>query len=236
MSLYMMTSNFAIIAMLMMFYIWKINYKFLKVNKSSFFRKFTINQQMIISIKIVSSNLLNDFIIDFVWKASSKNTFAIAIFVKKAKHRATKSTIFWFYYLFWSNVGETLLWTLLSIFFQRRNITSFASSSIVSLKNVIIYFVEATNKISVQKKSRSSWSEMFFVFMNYLTRSFLIKTFNLFRWFENTCVSDYALKLTCRSFFIFLWMNKQNVLIKMWNVICASSAIMHKTINQNDCF
>ena len=94
MSLYMIILNFAIAAMSMMFYTWKINYEFLKVNKSNFFKKFTINQQMIISIKIVSTNLLNDFIINLVWKASSKNTFAIAIFVKEAKHRATKSTIF----------------------------------------------------------------------------------------------------------------------------------------------
>ena len=53
-----------------------------------------ISQQVIISIKIVSLNLLNDFIIDFVWKTSSKDTFAIAIFVKKTKHRAIKSMIF----------------------------------------------------------------------------------------------------------------------------------------------
>ena len=191
---------------------------------------------MIISIKIVSLNLLNDFIIDFVWKTSSKNTFAIAIFVKKAKHRATKSTVFWFYYLFQNNVDETSLWILLSIFLQRKNITSFASSLIVSSKNVITYFVEATNKISMQKKLHSSWFEMFFIFMNYLTRSFRIKTFNSFRWFENTCVFDYILKLTCRSLFIFSWMNKQNVLIRTWNVTCASSAIIYKTINQNNCF
>ena len=94
MSLYMTTLNFAIAAMSMMFYTWKINYKFLKVNKSNFFRKFMISQQMIISIKIVSSNLLNDFIIDFVWKTLSENTFAITIFVKEIKHRATKTTIF----------------------------------------------------------------------------------------------------------------------------------------------
>ena len=191
---------------------------------------------MIISIKIVSTNLLNNFIIDFVWKTSSENTFAIAIFVKKTKYRATKLTISWFYYSFRSNADETLLWTLLSIFFQRRNTTPFTSSLIISLKNVITYFVKATNKISMQKKSRSSWFEMFFVFMNYLTRSFLIKIFNSFRWFENTCVLDYASKLTCRSLFICLRMNKQNMLIKTWNVICALSAIMHKMINQNDCF
>ena len=160
-------------------------------------------------------NLLNDFIIDFVWKASSKNTFATAIFVKKIKHRATKLMIFWFYYSFRSNVNETSLWILLSIFFQRRNTTLFASSSIVSSKNVIMYFVETANKVSMQKKSCSSWFKMFFAFMNYLTRSFLIKTFNSFRWFKNTCVFDYALRLTCRSLFIFLWMNKQNVLIKI---------------------
>ena len=232
----MTTSNFAIAAMLIMFYTWRINYEFLKVNKSNFFKKFTINQQVIILIKIVSMNLLNDFIINFVWKASSKDTFAIAIFVKKIKHRATKLIVFWFYYSFWNNVDETSLWTLLSIFFQWRNTTSFASSSIVSSKNIIMYFVEMTNKISIQKKSRSLWFEMSFIFMNYLTRSFLIKILNSFRWFENTCVPDYASKLTCRSFFTRLRMNKQNVLIKTWNVICAPSAIMHKTINQNDCF
>ena len=180
MSLYMMTLNFATAAISITFYTWKINYKFLKINKSSFFKKFTINQQMIISIKIVSSNLLNNFIINFVWKTSSENTFAIAIFVKETKHRATKSTISWFYYLFRSNVDETSLWTLLLIFFQWKNITSFASLLIVSLKNVITYLVETTNKISMQKKSRSSWSEMFFVFMNYLTRLFRIKIFNSF--------------------------------------------------------
>ena len=222
--------------MSMMFYTWKINYEFLKVNKSSFFRKFTISQQVIISIKIVFSNLLNDFITDFVWKTSSKNTFATAIFVKKAKHRATRSTIFWFHCSFRSNADETSLWTLLSIFSQRRNTTSFASSLIVSLKNVITYFAEATNKVSVQKKSRSSWSKMFFAFMNYRTRSFLIKTFSSFRWFENTCVFDYASRLTCRSSFILLRMNKQNVSIRTWNVICAPSATMHKTINQDDYF
>ena len=220
--------------MSMMFYTWRINYKFLKINKSSFFRKFTINQQMIISAKIVSSNLLNDFIIDFVWKTSSKDTFATATFVKKAKHRATRLTISWFHCSFWSNVDEISLWTLLSISFQRRNTTSFASSLIISSKNVITYFVEAMNKISMQKKSRSSWSEMSFVFMNYSTRSFSIKVFSSFRWFENTCVLDYVLRLTCRSLFIFSWMNKQNASIKTWNVICASSAIMFKTINQND--
>ena len=180
MSLHMTTLSFAIVEMSMMFYTWKINYKFLKINKSSFFKKFTISQQMIISIKIVSSNLLNDFIIDLVWKTSSENTFATAIFVKKTKHRATKSTIFWFHCSFRSNADETSLWILLSIFLLRKNITSFVSLLIVSLKNVITYFVEATNKISMQKKSRSSWSEMFFAFMNYLTRSFLIKTLNSF--------------------------------------------------------
>ena len=163
---------------------------------------------MIILIKIISSNLLNNFIIDFVWKTSSKNTFVIAIFVKEIKHRATKSTIFWFHYSFQNNVDETSLWILLSAFFQRKNTTSFASSLIVSLKNVIIYFIEATNKISMQKKSRLSWFEMFFVFMNYLTRSFLIKIFNSFWWFENTCVFNYASRLTCRSFFICSRMNK----------------------------
>ena len=227
----MTTLNFAIVAMSMMFYTWKINYEFLKINKSSFFKKFTINQQMIISIKIISSNLLNDFIIDFVWKTSSKDTFATAIFVKETKHRATKSMIFWFYYSFWNNVDETSLWTLLSIFFQRKNTTSFASSLIILLKNVIIYLAKTTNKISIQKKSRSSGFKISFIFMNYRTRSFLIKTFNSFRWFENTCVLDYASRLICRSLFIFLQMNKQNVLIKTWNVICASSAIMHKMIN-----
>ena len=235
MSLYMITSSFVTVAISMIFYKWRIDYKFLKVNKSSSFRKFTISQQVIISIRIVSSNLLNDSIIDFVWKASSENTFATAIFVKEAKHRAIESTVFWFHCSFRSNADETSLWTLLSIFFQRRNTTSSASSSIVSLKNIITYFVEAANKISMQKKSRSSWFEMFFVFMNYLTRSFLIKTFSLFRWFENTCVPDYALRLICRSLFIFSRMNKQNVSIKTWNVICAPSAIMHKMINQNDC-
>ena len=235
MSLHMTTSSFVTVEMSMMFYTWKINYEFLKVNKSSFFRKFTINQQVIISIKIVSSNLLNDFIIDFVWKTSSENTFAIVIFVKKAKHRATRLTIFWFHCLFWSNADETLLWILLSIFFQRRNTTSSASSLIILLKNVITYFVEAANKISMQKKSRSSWSEMFFAFTDCSTRSFLIENFNSFRWFENTCVLDYVLRLTCRSFFIFSWMSKQNASIRMWNVICAFSAIMFKTIDQDDC-
>ena len=180
MSLYITISNFATAEMSIMFYTWRIDYKSLKINKSSFFKKFTISQQVIISIKIVSSNLLNDFIIDFVWKTSSKNTFATAIFIKETKHRATKSTIFWFYCSFRNNVDETSLWTLLSIFFLQRNTTSSASLLIASSKNVITYFVEATNKISVQKKSRSSWSEMFFVFINYLTRSFLIKTFNSF--------------------------------------------------------
>ena len=236
MSLYMMTSSFATAAMSMMFYTWRINYEFLKVNKSSFFKKFTISQQVIISIKIVSLNLLNDFIIDFVWKTSSKDTFATAIFIKKTKHRAIRSTISWFHCSFRSNVDETSLWTLLSIFSQQKNTTSSASSLIVSLKNVIAYFAEAANKISVQKKLRSSWSEMFFAFMNYLTRSFLIKTLNSFWWFENTCVPDYASRLTCRSLFILSRMNKQNVSIKTWNVICAPSAIMHKTINQNDYF
>ena len=178
---------------------------------------------MIILIKIISSNLLNNFIIDFVWKTSSKNTFAITIFVKKTKHRVTKSTIFWFHCSFWNNVDETSLWTLLLIFFQRKNTTSSASLLIISSKNVIMYFVEMTNKISMQKKSRSSWFKMFFVFMNYLIQSFRIKTFNSFWWFENTCVFDYVSKLTYRSRFIFLRMNKQNVLIKMWNVICAFS-------------
>ena len=219
-----------------MFYTWKINYEFLKVNKLSFFKKFTINQQVIISTKIVSLNLLNNFIIDLVWKASSKDTFATAIFIKKAKHRATRLTISWFHCSFRSNVDETSLWTLLSIFFQRRNITSSASSLIVSFKNVITYFVKTTNKISMQKKSRSSWSEMSFVFMNYSTRSFSIKAFSSFRWFENTCVLDYVLRLTCRSLFTFSRMNKQNASIKTWNVICASSAIMLKTIDQNDYF
>ena len=218
-----------------MFYTWRINYEFLKVNKSSFFKKFMINQQMIISIKIVSSNLLNDFIIDFVWKTSSENTFAIAIFVKEAKHRVTKLTIFWFYCSFWSNVDETSLWTLLSIFFQRRNTTSFASSLIVSLKNVITYFVEAANKVSVQKKSRSSWFKMSFVFTNCSTRSFLIKNFNSFRWFENTCVPDYVLRLTCQSLFILSRMDKQNASIRTWNVICAFFVIMFKTTDQDDC-
>ena len=208
----------------------------MKVNKLSSFRKFTISQQVIISIKIISSNLLNDFITDLVWKTSSKNTFATAIFVKETKHCATRSTISWFYYSFRSNADETSLWTLLSIFFQRKNTTSFASSLIVSLKNVITYFVEATNKISVQKNLHSLWFKMSFVFMNYLTRSFLIKTFSSFRWFENTCVFDYASRLICRSLFIFSRMNKRNMSIRMWNVICASFAIMHKTINQNDCF
>ena len=231
MSLYMTASSFATAAMSMMFYTWKIDYEFLKVNKSSFFKKFTINQQMIISIKIVSSNLLNDFITDFVWKASSKDTFAIAIFVKEAKHRATRSTIFWFHCSFRNNADETSLWTLLSIFFQRRNTTSSASSLIASSKNVIIYFAEAANKVSVQKKSRSSWFEMSSAFMNYLTRSFLIEALSSFRWFENTCVPDYALRLICRSLFILLRMNKQNVSIRTWNVICAPSATMHKMIN-----
>ena len=180
MSLYITTLSFATVEMSMIFYTWRIDYEFLKVNKSSFFKKFMISQQVIISIKIVSSNLLNDFIIDFVWKTSSKNTFAIAIFVKEAKHRATKSTIFWFHCSFRSNVDETLLWILLSISFLRRNTTSFASLLIVLSRNVITYFVEATNKILMQKKSRSSWFEMFFVFMNYLTRSFLIETFSSF--------------------------------------------------------
>ena len=231
MSLYMTTLNFATAAMSMMFYTWKINYEFLKVNKSSFFKKFTINQQVIISIKIVSSNLLNNSITDFVWKASSKNTFATAIFIKKTKHRVTRSTIFWFHCSFWSNADETSLWTLLSIFFQQRNTTSSASSSIALSKNVIMYLVEATNKVSVQKKSRSSWSEMSFAFMNYLTRSFLIKTLSSFRWFENTCVLDYASRLTCRSLFILSRMNKRNMSIRTWNVICAPSATMHKMIN-----
>ena len=217
--------------MSMMFYTWKINYKSLKVNKSSFFRKFTISQQVIISIKIVSSNLLNDFIIDPVWKTSSKDTFATAILVKRIKHRVTRLTISWSHCSFRSNVDETSLWTLLSIFLQRRNTTSSASSLIILLKNVIMYFAEATNKISMQKKSRSSWFEMFFVFMNYRTRSFLIKILNSFRWFENTCVPDYASKLICRSPFILLRMNKQNVSIRTWNVICAPSATMHKMIN-----
>ena len=214
-----------------MFYTWRINYEFLKVNKSSFFKKFTISQQVIISIRIASSNLLNNFITDFVWKTSSKDTFATAIFVKKAKHRATKSTIFWFHCSFRSNVDEISLWTLLSAFFQRKNTTPSASSSIVSSRNVITYFAEATNKVSVQKKSRSSWFKMFSAFMNYLTRSFLIKTLSSFRWFGNTCVLDYASKLTCRPLFILSRMNKQNVSIRTWNIICASSAIMHKTID-----
>ena len=231
MLLYMTTLSFAIVATSMMFYTWKINYEFLKVNKLSFFRKFTINQQMIISIKIVSSNLLNNFIIDFVWKTSSKDTFATAIFVKEAKHRATKLTIFWFHCSFRSNADEISRWTLLSIFFQRRNTTSFASSLIISLKNVIIYFAEATNRISVQKKSRSSWFKMFFVFTNCSTRLFLIKIFSLFRWFENICVLDCISKLICRSLFILSRINKQNVLIKMWNIICTFSATMFKMIN-----
>ena len=231
MLLHIMTSSFTIVAILMMFYIWKINYEFLKVNKLSFFMKFMINQQVIILTKIVSSNLLNDFIIDFVWKTSSKNIFAIAIFVKKAKHRATRLMIFWFHCSFRNNVDETSLWTLLSIFFQRRNTTSFTSLLIISLKNVIMYFVEATNKISVQKKSRSSWFKMFFAFTNYSTQSFLIKNFNSFRWFENTCVFDYVLKLICWSFFIFSWMSKQNASIRTWNIICAFFAIMFKTID-----
>ena len=191
MSLYMTTSSFATVAMSMMFYTWRINYESLKVNKLSFFRKFTINQQVIISIKIASLNLLNDFIIDFVWKASSKDTFATAIFVKEAKHRAIKSTISWSHCLFRSNAGETSLWTLLSISSQRRNTTSFASSSIVSLRNVITYFVEATNKVSMQKKSRSSWFKMFSAFMNYLTWSFLIEALSSFRWFENTVMPQW---------------------------------------------
>ena len=155
MSRHITASSFATVAMSMMFYIWKIDYEFLKVNKSSFFRKFTINQRVIISIKIISSNLLNDSITDLVWKTSSKDTFATAIFVKGAKHRATRSTIFWSHCSFRNNVDETSLWILLSIFFQLRNTTSSASSSIVSSKNVITYFVEATNKILMQKKSRS---------------------------------------------------------------------------------
>ena len=163
---------------------------------------------MIILIKIVSLNLLNNFIIDFVWKTSSKNTFATAIFVKKTKHRATKSMIFWFYCLFRNNVDEILLWILLLIFFQRKNITSFASSLIILLKNVITYFIETTNKISMQKKSHLSWFKIFFVFMNYLTRSFLIKIFNSFWWFENTCVFDYASRLICWLLFIHSWINK----------------------------
>ena len=137
--------------------------------------------------------------------------------------------------MFRNNADETSLWILLSIFFQRKNTTSFALLLIASLKNVITYFVEAANKISMQKKLRSSWSEMFFVFMNYLTRSFLIKTFSSFWWFENTCVFDYASRLTCRSLFTLSRMNKQNVSIKTWNVICAFFAIMHKMIDQDDC-
>ena len=236
MSLHMTTLSFATAAISMMFYTWRTDYEFLKVSKSSFFKKFTINQQVITLIKIVSSNLLNDFITDFVWKAPSKDTFATAILVKEVKHRAIRSTISWFHCPFRSNADETSLWTLLSISPQRRNTTSFASSSIVLLKNVITYLVEAANKISVQKKSRSSWSEMSFVFMNYLTRSFLIKTFSSFRWFENTCVFDYASRLICRSLFTCSRMNKQNVLIRTWNIICAPSATMHKTIDQDDYF
>ena len=94
MLLHMTTSNFATAAMSMVFYTWRTNYKFLKINKLSFFKKFTISQQVIILIKIVSSNLLNDSITDLVWKTLSENTFATAIFIKKAKHRATRSTIF----------------------------------------------------------------------------------------------------------------------------------------------
>ena len=231
MSLHMTASSFATAAMSMMFYTWRTDYESLKVSKLSFFRKFTISQQVIILIRIISLNLLNDSITDSVWKASSKDTFAIAILVKKAKHRATRSTISWFHCPFRSNAGETSLWTLLSISFQRRDTTPSASSSIVSSRNVITYLAEAANKISVQKKSRSSWFEMFFVFMNYLTRSFLIETLSSFRWFGNTCVPDYASKLTCRPLFTRSRMNKQNVLIKTWNVICASSAIMYKTID-----
>ena len=235
MSLHMTTSSFATVAMSMMFYTWRTDYESLKVSKLSFFRKFTISQQVVTLIRIISSNLLNDSITGFVWKASSKDTFATAIFVKETKHRATRSTVSWFHCSFRSNVDEISLWTLLSISFQRKDTTSSASSSIVSSKNVITYFAKAANKVSVQKKSRSSWSEMSFAFMNYLTRSFLIEALSSFRWFENTCVLDYASKLTCRPLFIRSRMNKQNVSIKTWNVICAPSAIMHKTIDQDDC-
>ena len=65
----------------------------MKVNKLNFFKKFIISQEMITLIKIVLLNLLNDFIIDFVRKTSSENTFAIAIFVKETKHHATKLMI-----------------------------------------------------------------------------------------------------------------------------------------------
>ena len=48
---------------------------------------------MIILIRIVSLNLLNDLIINLVWKTLLKDIFVTVIFVKKAKYYVIKLTI-----------------------------------------------------------------------------------------------------------------------------------------------
>ena len=63
------------------------------MNKLNVFKKFTVILQMITSTRIVSLSSLNNFIIDFVSKTSSKTIFVTVIFLKKAKHRVTKLMI-----------------------------------------------------------------------------------------------------------------------------------------------